>query len=227
MRESASSRGGLGTPDSFFEAPPPPLGPPPSNFHGVKAEMPWGGPEYTPEHCESWLGPDFRGQLGSGSVGFHSLRTVSPEDSPSSGGDKGQGIQAAVLAGYSGSGPIQLWQFLLEQLTDKTCQHFIAWTGDGWEFKLSDPDELNRVQPFEILVYCDNAVIKCHFGTYKVSVMTPWGLIGFSYCGMSLRTKSGPDKVSVTKQHFWCLDGSSYRDYVNLGCHFGQNKCLQ
>ncbi|ELU09562.1 hypothetical protein CAPTEDRAFT_136866 [Capitella teleta] len=42
------------------------------------------------------------------------------------------------------SGPIQLWQFLLEQLTDKHCQHFISWTGDGWEFKLSDPDEVAR-----------------------------------------------------------------------------------
>ncbi|MGH0131277.1 UNVERIFIED_CONTAM: hypothetical protein FKN15_034881 [Acipenser sinensis] len=39
------------------------------------------------------------------------------------------------------SGPIQLWQFLLELLTDKSCQSFISWTGDGWEFKLSDPDE--------------------------------------------------------------------------------------
>lgn len=43
-----------------------------------------------------------------------------------------------------GSGPIQLWQFLLELLTDKNCQHFISWTGDGWEFKLSDPDEVAR-----------------------------------------------------------------------------------
>lgn len=41
-----------------------------------------------------------------------------------------------------GSGPIQLWQFLLELLTDKSCQSFISWTGDGWEFKLSDPDEV-------------------------------------------------------------------------------------
>ncbi|XP_035672586.1 transforming protein p54/c-ets-1-like isoform X2 [Branchiostoma floridae] len=53
-------------------------------------------------------------------------------------------IQAAVLAGYSGSGPIQLWQFLLELLTDKSCQHFITWTGNGWEFKLIDPDEVAR-----------------------------------------------------------------------------------
>ncbi|CAH0550595.1 unnamed protein product [Brassicogethes aeneus] len=45
---------------------------------------------------------------------------------------------------FTGSGPIQLWQFLLELLTDKTCQGFIAWTGDGWEFKLIDPDEVAR-----------------------------------------------------------------------------------
>ncbi|XP_008635183.1 PREDICTED: protein C-ets-1 [Corvus brachyrhynchos] len=27
---------------------------------------------------------------------------------------------------------------------DKSCQSFISWTGDGWEFKLSDPDEVAR-----------------------------------------------------------------------------------
>uniref|UniRef100_A0A671US12 ETS domain-containing protein n=1 Tax=Sparus aurata TaxID=8175 RepID=A0A671US12_SPAAU len=41
-----------------------------------------------------------------------------------------------------GSGPIQLWQFLLELLTDHSCQSCINWTGDGWEFKLTDPDEV-------------------------------------------------------------------------------------
>merc|ERR1719210_2081316 len=45
---------------------------------------------------------------------------------------------------FTGSGPIQLWQFLLELLTDKSCQHFISWTGDGWEFKMTDPDEVAR-----------------------------------------------------------------------------------
>ena len=47
----------------------------------------------------------------------------------------------------AGSGPIQLWQFLLELLTDKSCQSFISWTGDGWEFKLSDPDEVRGRDP--------------------------------------------------------------------------------
>ncbi|XP_076685515.1 ETS transcription factor pointed isoform X7 [Andrena cerasifolii] len=60
-------------------------------------------------------------------------------------------LQSAMIAGYTssgpcftGSGPIQLWQFLLELLTDKSCQGFISWTGDGWEFKLTDPDEVAR-----------------------------------------------------------------------------------
>lgn len=46
---------------------------------------------------------------------------------------------------FTGSGPIQLWQFLLELLTDKSCQSFISWTGDGWEFKLTDPDEVRHL----------------------------------------------------------------------------------
>ncbi|KAJ3589867.1 hypothetical protein NHX12_010708 [Muraenolepis orangiensis] len=51
-------------------------------------------------------------------------------------------VPAAVLARFTGSGPIQLWQFLLELLTDISCQAIIIWTGDGWEFKLTDPDEV-------------------------------------------------------------------------------------
>lgn len=45
---------------------------------------------------------------------------------------------------FSGSGPIQLWQFLLELLLDSACRTFISWTGDGWEFKMSDPTEVRR-----------------------------------------------------------------------------------
>lgn len=62
------------------------------------------------------------------------------------------GIDKTILGGYptaggiqcfNGTGPIQLWQFLLELLMDKTCQNFISWTGEGWEFKLTDPDEVS------------------------------------------------------------------------------------
>lgn len=42
------------------------------------------------------------------------------------------------------TGPIQLWQFLLELLMTESAKSCIAWTGDGWEFKLNDPDEVAR-----------------------------------------------------------------------------------
>ena len=57
----------------------------------------------------------------------------------------GQPIIPATL--LAGRGSIQLWHFLLELLTDKSCQQFISWTGDGWEFKLTDPDEVNIDRP--------------------------------------------------------------------------------
>ncbi|XP_062254334.1 ETS1-related protein isoform X1 [Platichthys flesus] len=48
------------------------------------------------------------------------------------------------MSAYPGSGPIQLWQFLLELLLDSACRTFICWTGDGWEFKMSDPAEVAK-----------------------------------------------------------------------------------
>ncbi|XP_037128860.1 ETS1-related protein isoform X2 [Syngnathus acus] len=50
----------------------------------------------------------------------------------------------APMSAYPGSGPIQLWQFLLELLLDSACRTFISWTGDGWEFKMSDPTEVAK-----------------------------------------------------------------------------------
>ncbi|XP_072249313.1 ETS1-related protein isoform X2 [Leuresthes tenuis] len=52
--------------------------------------------------------------------------------------------QMTGMSAYPGSGPIQLWQFLLELLLDSTCHTFISWTGDGWEFKMSDPSEVAK-----------------------------------------------------------------------------------
>ena len=42
------------------------------------------------------------------------------------------------------SGPIQLWQFLLEELSNPASQDVISWTGNDWEFRLTDPDEVAR-----------------------------------------------------------------------------------
>lgn len=44
----------------------------------------------------------------------------------------------------SGSGQIQLWQFLLELLADSSNSEFIKWEGTGGEFKLIDPDEVAK-----------------------------------------------------------------------------------
>ncbi|KAM9851754.1 ETS1-related protein isoform 2-T2 [Aulostomus maculatus] len=52
--------------------------------------------------------------------------------------------QMTGMSAYPGSGPIQLWQFLLELLLDSACHTFISWTGDGWEFKMSDPTEVAK-----------------------------------------------------------------------------------
>ena len=56
----------------------------------------------------------------------------------------GTGGAASAVMPPTG-GPIQLWQFLLELLSDKTNQSFISWTGDGWEFKMTEPDEVNSI----------------------------------------------------------------------------------
>ncbi|XP_069937080.1 transcriptional regulator Erg-like [Cherax quadricarinatus] len=43
-----------------------------------------------------------------------------------------------------GSGQIQLWQFLLELLSDPTNSGVITWEGTSGEFKILDPDEVAR-----------------------------------------------------------------------------------
>ena len=49
-----------------------------------------------------------------------------------------------VVCYFPGSGQIQLWQFLLELLSDSSNSTCIQWEGTNGEFKLSDPDEVAR-----------------------------------------------------------------------------------
>uniref|UniRef100_A0A674B7E4 ETS transcription factor ERG n=1 Tax=Salmo trutta TaxID=8032 RepID=A0A674B7E4_SALTR len=44
----------------------------------------------------------------------------------------------------AGSGQIQLWQFLLELLSDSANSGCITWEGTNGEFKMTDPDEVAR-----------------------------------------------------------------------------------
>lgn len=43
-----------------------------------------------------------------------------------------------------GAGQVQLWQFLLEMLTDREAQQCISWTSRQWEFALHSPEEVAR-----------------------------------------------------------------------------------
>ncbi|XP_063055550.1 fli-1 proto-oncogene, ETS transcription factor-related sequence isoform X2 [Engraulis encrasicolus] len=43
-----------------------------------------------------------------------------------------------------GSGQIQLWQFLLELLSDSNNSNIITWEGTNGEFKMTDPDEVAK-----------------------------------------------------------------------------------
>ncbi|XP_050035996.1 uncharacterized protein [Dermacentor andersoni] len=51
---------------------------------------------------------------------------------------------ASARFSSQGSGQIQLWQFLLELLSDSSNANCITWEGSNGEFKLIDPDEVAR-----------------------------------------------------------------------------------
>ena len=44
----------------------------------------------------------------------------------------------------TGSGQVQLWQFLLELLTDSSNEACIRWIGSGGEFRMVDPEEVAK-----------------------------------------------------------------------------------
>ena len=83
--------------------------------------------------------------VGSDCSGFISpSRSNSPAALISSTPSPPSDRQRTICLNISSRGPIQLWQFLLELLTDRENQHCIAWTGREWEFKLNDPEEVAR-----------------------------------------------------------------------------------
>ncbi|XP_063714072.1 DNA-binding protein D-ETS-6-like isoform X2 [Symsagittifera roscoffensis] len=62
-----------------------------------------------------------------------------PLSSPSNKSNGQVSTQSPLL--YKGSGQIQLWQFLLELLSDNKNSDCIQWEGNSGEFKITDPDE--------------------------------------------------------------------------------------
>ena len=53
--------------------------------------------------------------------------------------------QLATSSRSANSGQIQLWQFLLELLTDKEHKNAIQWVGHDGEFKLSQPEAVAQL----------------------------------------------------------------------------------
>ena len=47
---------------------------------------------------------------------------------------------SVFISASPGSGQIQLWQFLLELLTERNMSHIISWVGEEGAFKLVDPE---------------------------------------------------------------------------------------
>lgn len=45
----------------------------------------------------------------------------------------------------AGRGPIQLWQFLLDLLLSPDKRHLIDWTGNGYEFRILQPEEIAKL----------------------------------------------------------------------------------
>ena len=112
-------------------------------------------------------------------------------------------IPANVLANYQGSGPIQLWQFLLELLTDRSCQNIISWTGEEWEFKLHEPDEvsmfLNSIYHWNIFHLI--AIIKC--SPFLLLFFLSFQTIGCSKMGYA--KKQAKNELRKTIQRFALL----------------------
>ena len=128
---------------------PPPLVPPPTSYASHTSYASYGAPPPPPPYYTSYT-PPYSGNHLNWMAGNEYLQCLPPSSfslppasclpqqpsPPPSLPESGSGPC------FTGSGPIQLWQFLLELLTDKTCVNIISWTGDGWEFKMNDPDEV-------------------------------------------------------------------------------------
>ena len=76
------------------------------------------------------------------STGYQQVRGDSRDCSPNTSFSPSTSHSVSASPNFNGSGPIQLWQFLLELLCNKSCQNIIVWTGSGWEFRMIDPDEV-------------------------------------------------------------------------------------
>ncbi|XP_023680402.2 Friend leukemia integration 1 transcription factor-like isoform X1 [Paramormyrops kingsleyae] len=90
----------------------------------------------------AWTGPM---HVGKGSLPGVTQSVSKTTEQPGTQPDPYQilGPTSSRLAN-PGSGQIQLWQFLLELLSDSANAACITWEGTSGEFKMTDPDEVAR-----------------------------------------------------------------------------------
>ncbi|XP_033096774.1 transcriptional regulator Erg-like isoform X8 [Anneissia japonica] len=89
-------------------------------------------PNLTSEDVDKALQPSPRGPAPTqGSTAFPYPNSTTPVDT-------------STRMPRTGSGQIQLWQFLLELLSDSSNSNCITWEGTNGEFKMTDPDEVAR-----------------------------------------------------------------------------------
>lgn len=70
----------------------------------------------------------------------HNSSTNSSTGGPGGGSVTSSGGASGASNRSGNNGQIQLWQFLLELLTDVECRDFIQWVGTDGEFKLNNPE---------------------------------------------------------------------------------------
>uniref|UniRef100_A0A8D0E605 Fli-1 proto-onco, ETS transcription factor n=1 Tax=Salvator merianae TaxID=96440 RepID=A0A8D0E605_SALMN len=76
--------------------------------------------------------------------GWGNSMNSSHSKSPPIGGTQNVSKSTEQQRPQPGSGQIQLWQFLLELLSDSSNASCITWEGTNGEFKMTDPDEVAR-----------------------------------------------------------------------------------
>ncbi|XP_029432588.1 retroviral integration site protein Fli-1 homolog isoform X2 [Rhinatrema bivittatum] len=134
LRQSSPTFTTYPTTPAIAQQPPPP---PPAPRIQVKSES-----SYEDVRRPSWNGPMSAVQKGSPPQIQGVSRTNEPVRNMQ---DPYQllGPTSSRLAN-PGSGQIQLWQFLLELLSDSNNSSCITWEGTNGEFKMTDPDEVAR-----------------------------------------------------------------------------------
>nr|KAF6474069.1 ETS transcription factor ERG [Rousettus aegyptiacus] len=109
-----------------------------SHLHYLRENLP-----YEPPRRSAWTGHGHPTPQSKGTQPSPSTVPKTEDQRPQLDPYQILGPTSSRLAN-PGSGQIQLWQFLLELLSDSSNSNCITWEGTNGEFKMTDPDEVAR-----------------------------------------------------------------------------------